>query len=163
MSTNTAHPIRFAVNRFVTPTPALELTTAGNTVINGDLSVGGFFGLKPWCAVLISTTNTSTGAFTVTSFGKQTITSANVTRVGTGSMAYTITFPSAHPSGTSCGVFVQPYTSGSTSWSNTYYFIPTAKMETGGAACSVWCRVPGADQTLATGFVRGSFYLHTVP
>ena len=38
------------------------------------------------------------------------------------------------------------------------YFIPTAKMETGGTACSVWCRVPGADQTLATGFVRGSFF-----
>ncbi len=119
--------------------------------------------MKPWCAVLINTTNASTGAFTVTSFGKQTITASNVTRVGTGSMAYAITFPSAHPSGTSCGVFVQPYTSGSTSWSNAYYFIPTAKMETGGTACSVWCRVPGADQTLATGFARGSFYLHTVP
>ena len=163
VATNTNHPIRFCLNRFVTPTPALELTTAGNTNVNGDLSVGGFFSMKPWCAVLINTTNTSTGAFAVTSYGKQTITSANVTRVGAGSMAYTITFPTAHPSGTLCGVFVTPHTTGSTSWTNAYYFIPTAKIESSGAALSVWCRIPGTDQSLASGYVHGSFYVHTVP
>ncbi len=119
LTTNTSHPIRMVVNRFVTPTPALEITAAGNTNVAGDLSVGGFCSVKPWCAVLINTTNTSTGAFAVTSYGKQTITLANVTRVGTGSMAYTITFPTAHPSGTICGVFVTPHTAGSTSWTST--------------------------------------------
>jgi hypothetical protein len=163
VTTNTAHPIRFLVNRFATPATALEITTAGNTNINGDLAVNGFFNMKPWCAVLINTTDTSTGAFTVTSFGKQTISASNVTRAGTGSMAYTITFPTAHPLGTNCGVFVTPHTAGSTTWTNTYFFVPTAKMESGGVSCTVWCRVPGADQAAAAGFRHGSFYVHTLP
>jgi hypothetical protein len=163
VTTNTAHPIRFLVNRFTTPATALEITTAGNTNINGDLSVNGFFSMKPWCAVLITTTDTSTGAFTVTSFGKQTISASNVTRAGTGSMAYTIAFPTAHPNGTNCGVFVTPHTPLSATWTNTYYFIPTAKMESGGEKCTIWCRIPGAAQTLATGYVHGSFYVHTIP
>ena len=138
-----------------------------NLAVNGNLSVSGFYSIKPYVAFYINTTNTSTGAFTVTSFGHHTITSSMITRVGTGGMAYRITFSQAHPSGGNFGIFCTPQTDSSETWSTTYNFVNTTKIETlnaqPGAAISVWCRIPGNDQLLASGFAHGSFYCSTVP
>ena len=89
------------------------------------------------------------------------MTAANVTRVGTNSKAYTITFPSAHPS-SNFAVIAVPYTATSLSWDSTLNndYICTTKAESS-LAMTVWCRRPG--QAPAQGMINGSFYVYTMP
>jgi hypothetical protein len=78
-------------------------------------------------------------------------------------MAYTITFPTAHPSGANFAVIATPQTSNSTFWDANYYFICTSNVESLGTGFTVWCRKPGFAQDVASGFVHGSFYVYTIP
>ena len=91
-----------------------------------------------------------------------TLTAANVTRVGTNSKAYMITFPSAHPNGTGFVVMAVPFTPSSTSWDYTLNndFVCTVAAANS-AGMSIWCRRPG--QAPAQGMIDGSFYVYTVP
>ena len=157
IATNTAHPIRLSANRNIAPTtPSIEIQPTGNknVVINSPLIY------KPYASLLVTTTS---GVVSVTNFGYCNLTASSVTRVGTGSKGYTITFPAAHPSGANFAVFATAQTSASTTWDGTNDFIVTAKVESGGAGVSVWCRRPGISGATASGFTDGSFYIHTVP
>jgi hypothetical protein len=116
--------------------------------------------VMPWASCLITTA--SNGTAFVFSFGFQTITTANLTRVGHNDKAYKITFPTPHPNGSLFAVIAVPYTSSSDSWdyTNNTDYICTSKGESS-LGMSVWCRRPG--QSYQTGLVHGSFYVYTVP
>ncbi len=155
--TNTAHPIRFTANRFAAGNlNSIEIQGTGtrNVVVNAPLLY------KPYVSLLVTTTS---GVVSVTNFGYCTLTAASVTRVGTGSKAYSITLPIAHPYGSNFAVFATAQTGSSSTWDGTNDFIVTAKVETGGTAISVWCRRPGVSGATASGFTDGSFYVHSIP
>lgn len=118
--------------------------------------------VMPWASCLITTA--SNGTAFVFSFGFQTITGDNLTRVGTGNKAYKITFPSPHPNGSLFAVMAVPYTgsSDSSGWDYTLStdYICTTKAE-GSTGMSVWCRRPIVSN--AVGMIHGSFYVYTVP
>ena len=124
-----------------------------------SLTTGSFFSNKPYASCLITTVG---GVVTVTNYGFSTLTSANVTRIGTNSKAYTITFPSAHPNGTGFIVMAVPYTLTSASWDSTSStdFVCTTSLGSS-SSMNVWCRRPGFPYT--TGMVDGNFYCYTVP
>ena len=105
---------------------------------------------------------TSGGTVSLTNLGSVTLTSASVTRVGTNSKAYTITFPSAHPNGSAFMVMAVPQTASSTSWDSTASndYVCTVKVESS-TAMTIWCRRPGYPPT--TGMIDGNFYVYTVP
>ena len=107
-------------------------------------------------------TTTSAGVVSLTNYGFCTLTAANVTRIGTNSKAYTITFPSAHPNGNQFIVMAVPYTQTSASWDSTlgtdYVCTTSIGSDT---SLNVWCRRPGYPHT--TGMVNGSLYCYTVP
>ncbi len=155
--TNTAHPIRFNANRWAAGNlVSLEIQGTGtrNVVINSPLIY------KPYASLLVTTTS---GVVSVTNFGYCNLTASSVTRVGTGSKGYTITFPAAHPSGANFAVFATAQTGASSTWDGTNDFIITAKVESGGTGMSIWCRRPGISGATASGFTDGSFYVHSVP
>jgi hypothetical protein len=116
----------------------------------------------PWASCLITTA--SNGSAVVFSLGFQTLTTANLTRVGTGDKAYKITFPSPHPNGSLFAVIAVPYTPSSDSSGCDYTlntdYICTTKAE-GSTGMSVWCRRPSVSN--AFGIIHGSFYVYTVP
>ena len=136
-------------------------TIAGNLDIAGTLSTSSFFSNKPWVSCLITTT--SVGIISLTNYGFCTLTSANVTRIGTNSKAYSISFP-AHPNGNQFIVMAIPYTLTSASWDGsaipaTDYVCTTAIG--GSTSMNVWCRRPA--ESYNTGMVNGNFYCYTVP
>ena len=148
-----------------------NLSVAGNLFTSGNLDVdldiscrklttSAFYPVKPWVSCLISTSPTN--VVSVASYGFCEITVANITRVGTGNKAYTITFPSIHPNQANFVVMAMPWTGGSTSWdtTNTSDYICTAKVETSNSL-SVWCRRPAVSATV--GIISGNFYVYTVP
>ena len=73
--------------------------TVNNISVNENLSVGGWYPSKPYCAMIFTTSDTGTGAFTVSSLGYRTLTAANVRRAGPGNMNYVFDFPVNHPNG----------------------------------------------------------------
>jgi hypothetical protein len=119
--------------------------------------------VKPWASCLIITASDGTTVFEY-SFGFQTIGPANITRVGTGSKAYGITFPNPHPNGSLFAVIAVPYTGGSNVPEYDYTlntdYICTTKSE-GSTGMTVWCRRPGVSN--ASGIINGNFYVYTVP
>ncbi len=114
-----------------------------------------FYPVKPWASCLIITSTTN-GVSSLTTYGFCNLTTSNITRVGTGNKAYTITFPAAHPNGNNFVVMAVPYTSSSSSWDSTLNtdFVCTTKVENS-LSMSVWCRRPG--QAPAQGMIHGSF------
>ncbi len=84
-----------------------------NITLAGNFSITGWNRAKPYAAVLLQTT---AGVVSLTSFGYQTITTSSVSRAGTNSKAYQITFHTAHPLGINFAVIAMPYTPGSLSW-----------------------------------------------
>ena len=145
---------------------ASSLATSGDVIITGSLTVGNllntmsFYPVKPWASCLIITSGSN--IVTLTNCGYCNLTASNVTRLGTGNKAYTITFPSAHPSGINIAVISTPYTGASSSWdyTNNTDYICTTKVE-GSTSLTVWCRRPG--QAATVGIISGSFYVYTVP
>ena len=140
-------------------------TIAGDLAVTGNLSVTGFYPYKPYVAFTLLTTNYSTGTFTVESYGHVAITAAMITRVGAGSMAYRITLPTGqgHPKGGAFGINVTNQTEGSSTWSDSYYAVPTAKIETLsgvlGQEISVWLRKPAVSQATSAVYVHGCFFV----
>ena len=124
------------------------------------LTTSAFYPVKPWVSCLITTS--STNVVSVASYGFCEIIVANITRVGTGNKAYTITFPSIHPNQINFVVMAVPYTGGSTSWdsTNSTDYICTTKAENSNQL-SVWCRRPAVSA--AVGIISGDFYVDTVP
>ena len=119
-----------------------------------------FHPVKPWVSCLITTS--ASNVVSVANYGFCEITVANITRVGTGNKAYTITFPSIHPNLANFAVMAVPYTGSSTSWdyTNNIYYICTTKAETS-LGMTFWCRRPGIAASI--GIINGSFYVYTVP
>jgi hypothetical protein len=119
-----------------------------------------FHPVKPWVSCLITTS--ASNVVSVANYGFCEITVANITRVGTGNKAYTITFPSIHPNQANVVVMAVPYTGGSTSWdsTNSTDYVCTTKVENSNSL-SVWCRRPGVSA--AFGIISGNFYVYTVP
>ncbi len=157
ITTNTAHSIKLNANRFAAGSVnSIEIQGTGtrNVLVNAPLLY------KPYVSLLVTTTS---GVVSVTNFGYCTLTASSITRVGTGSKAYSITLPAAHPYGANFAVFATAQTGSSSTWDGTNDFIVTAKVETGGTAISVWCRRPGISGATASGFTDGSFYVHSVP
>ncbi len=73
----------------------------------------------PRAAIILNASDTA-GVFTMTGLGYKTMTASHVSRTGIGSMAaYTLTFPTAHLSGTNFLVIAAPLASGSGTWTST--------------------------------------------
>ena len=142
-----------------------NLNATGDVTVQGNLTVTGFYPVKPFVGFSLYSPAGGLGAFTVTSFGHIPITSSMITRVGTNSKAYRITFPTgqSHPNGSNFAIMA----TSQTDTSNMIWYEPTAKIETisgvAGAAITVWLRIPGGDPSVATSFVDGSFFCYTVP
>jgi hypothetical protein len=152
--------VQLKISAFNAPLKYTANSLTGFNSLSIDPTV--FQPVMPWASCLIITN--SAGTVFEYSYGFQTITPANITRVGTGNKAYNITFPTPHPNGSLFAVMVSPYSSGSNnaSWDytlNTDYFCTTAA--SGSTGLSVWCRRPGVSN--ATGIIHGSFYVYTVP
>jgi hypothetical protein len=148
-----------------------NLSVAGNLFTNGNLDVDldiscrkltmtAFHPVKPWVSCLITTS--ASNVVSLFNYGFCELTVANITRVGTGNKAYTITFPSIHPNLANFAVMAVPYTGSSTSWdtTNNTDYICTTKVENSNSL-SVWCRRPGVSA--AFGIISGNFYVYTVP
>jgi hypothetical protein len=149
------------ISSFVSPLKYTSNALTGFNSLSIDPTV--FQPVMPWASCLITTT--STGIATLFSLGFQDITAANLTRVGTGSKAYKITFPAPHPNGALFAVMAVPWTGGSdtTAWDYTLNtdYICTTKAE-GSTGMSVWCRRPSGIAA-SIGLVHGNFYVYTVP
>jgi hypothetical protein len=145
----------------LTVTSNSNSTIAGNLNVTGSLTTSSFFSNKPWVSCLITTT--SVGIISLTNYGFCTLTSSNVTRIGTNNKAYSISFPE-HPDGNKFIVMAIPYTLTSASWDGsaipaTDYVCTTAIG--GSTSMNVWCRRPAESHN--TGMVNGNFYCYTVP
>jgi len=117
---------------------------------------------RPWVSVLVTEDGPP---IVVASYGQVTITSGNVTRGGTGNMAYVITFAGqTHPRGTAFVPMAVIRTGGSSSWASpSAHGIVTTKIEGGGTGMTVWFRHPTNINTAASGFTSQQFYMYTVP
>ena len=119
-----------------------------------------FHPVKPWVSCLITTS--ASDVVSLFNYGFCEFTVANISRVGTGNKAYTITFPKIHPNLANFAVMAVPYTGSSTSWdtTNNTDYICTTKVENSNSL-SVWCRRPAVSA--AFGIISGNFYVYTVP
>jgi hypothetical protein len=148
------------ISSFAAPLKYTSNTLTGFNSLSIDPTV--FQPVMPWASCLITTA--ANGTAVVFNLGFQNITTANLTRVGSGNKAYKINFPNPHPNGTLFAVIAVPYTpsSDSVGWDYTLTsdYICTTKGE-GSIGMSVWCRRPGVSN--AAGIIDGSFYVYTVP
>ena len=120
-----------------------------NLSVYGNLTVSGFYPIKPWVAFYVQGSAISTS----TNVGFLPPSSFTMTRP---SNAYTFTFTNAHPNGNNYQICVTPRTTSTT----TAFFVCTAKVETdstAGTKFSVWCR------NASNAIIDGDFWVHTVP
>jgi hypothetical protein len=121
---NTLQP---KISSFAAPLKYTTNVLTGFNSLSIDPTV--FQPVMPWASCLITTA--SNGSAVVFSLGFQSLTTDNLTRVGSNSKAYKITFPTPHPNGSLFAVIAVPYTSSSDSWdyTNNTDYICTSKGE----------------------------------
>jgi hypothetical protein len=137
------------------PVEATGLYVSNNAVINrnltvvGNLTVSGFYPIKPYAALYVVgnaiSTSTAVGFLAPSAF--------TMTRTGGN---YGFTFATPHPNGNNFQIFATPRTAGGT----TPFFTCTAKVETdttAGTKFSVWCR------NASNAIIDGDFWVHTIP
>ena len=111
--------------------------------MNGNLTVSGFYPVKPYIGLRVISG--------VVSANVGYVPTANITIAQATSLAYTVTFTPAHPNGADFLVFAQPRT---TSATNAFFSCTTNQTNT---VPTVWCR------DLTNAIVSGNFYIYTVP
>ena len=127
---------------------ATGFATACNAVVGNHLSVGGnltvsgFYPVKPYVSLYVS----SNAISTANACGYLAPSSFTLTHTTGG--VYTFTFTPAHPNGNNFQIFVTPRTTSV----STIFYVCTAKVETdstAGTKFSVWCR--NASNTIVDG------------
>ena len=127
------------------------VTVDDNLTIGGNLSVDGFYPIKPYIALYVL----GSGSISLSnSFGFMSPTSITLTHA-TGGL-YSFVFNPPHPNGNNYLIFATPRTTSTT----TPLYTCTVKVEvdsTAGTKFTVWCR--NASNTI----VDGDFMVHTLP
>ena len=127
-----------------------NVTADANVSVGGNLTVSGFYPIKPYVACFVGS-----GAIS-TSNAPGFLSPSSVTLTHATGGLYSFVFTPAHPNGNNYMVFATPRTSSTT----TAFFTCTVKVETpatAGTQFTVWCR------NAANTIVDGDFFVYTLP